>query len=183
MDNTKVLVGAMQLLCGVLAIVSLLFFIFFCKEYICFRAPQPVHSLFRYIDQKLRYNTVLRAMIESYYGICMTTCLTMKDEWNWDTTESMVNSLSSLIFLPYLIGFPIWIVNYLRKNRLALSDRDFQKRYNSLYLNVDYFKKAGLIFTPMLLTRKFIMVSDAVFMGFSPIAQCAIALYSSQIVA
>jgi hypothetical protein len=183
MDTTKVLQGAMQLICGLVIVGASLFLAFFCKEYICFAAPDFVLEFFRYIDRKLRYNTVLRAMIESYYGITMTSALAIRDKWGWEDAESSINSLSSLLFLPYLIGFPIFIWWFLNKYRFALSDRDFSKRYNSLYLNVDYYKKAGLGFTAVLLTRKFVMVNDAVFMGFSPIAQVAVALYSSQLVA
>ena len=159
----------MQLLVGVLAVLVTLFLVYFCSEFIFYKAPQFVLDFFKAIDQKLRYNTVLRVMIESYYGICMTSTLTIRDRWNWETTETMINSIACLSFIPYLVGFPIWIIWFLRKNRLALSDKDFQKRYNSLYLNVDYFNKAGLVFTAVLLTRKFVMVNDAVFMGISPI--------------
>ena len=125
MDTTKVIQGAMQLLVGVVLVALILLLVYFCKEYICFKASQKIKNIFIMIDQKMRYNIILRAMIESYYGITMTSALTMRDRWDWSTTASMVNSLATLVFLPYLIGYPIWIIKFLYRNKYALGDRDF----------------------------------------------------------
>ena len=93
------------------------------------------------------WNSILRTTIESYYGIAMSVALNMRDsEMAWVTPSEVINSLGRLIFLPFLIGFPVWTYKYLVKNRFRLSDADFKARYDTLYLNVDYFKPRGLRF-------------------------------------
>ena len=128
------------------------------------------------------WNSIIRTAIESYYGIAMSVALNMRDsEMSWEEPAKVVNSVGRLLFLPFLIGFPIWTNKFLVNNRFRLSDTDFKARYDTLYLNVDYFKPRGLRFVQLLLIRRAIMVTNAVFFGISPLMQIAICIYTSQL--
>ena len=95
--------------------------------------------------------------------ICIAAFKSMEAGSNWKTFETSLNSAFNYVFLPYIIGYPIWIIFFLRRNRFQLSDRKFMGKFSSLYLNVDYFKFGGLPFTPILITRRFIFAFNAVF--------------------
>ena len=87
----------------------------------------------------------------------------MKAGNNWDNFENSLNSLSNFMFVPYIVGYPLWMILFLRRNRFQLSDANFMSRFGSLYLNVDYFKFGGLPFTAILIGRRFIFAFNAVF--------------------
>ena len=71
----------------------------------------------------------------------MTTSISLRDNINFEDTSSLINSITTFLMLPYIFVYPVFIIWFLRKNFLALYNKDFQARYNSLYLNVDYFNK------------------------------------------
>lgn len=130
------------------------------------------------------WNSILRAMIESYMSTTLGAFLAIKDKINFSGGfEDVANSLGAFMMFPYIFGFPIWMAWFLRRNRFRLADPDFKGSYNSMYLNVDYFKKAGLTFQPILLFRRLFFAFNAVFMGFSGILQLGMSLYFSQMLA
>lgn len=144
--------------------------------------PLLVQIIFRKLSQKLMWNSILRTTIESYYGIAMSVALNMRDsDMSWEKPTQMVNSLGILLFLPFLVGFPIWTYKFLVTNRFRLLDLDFKARYDTLYLNVDYFKPRALRFIQLLLFRRALMVLNAIFFGISPLLQITVCIYASQI--
>ena len=139
------------------------FFLVFLDECIMPRCFKSVNDFYRKLKMKLFWNAVLRALIEQYMPICVAAMQSIERGNNWDSFETKINSLSNYVFVPYIIGYPIWIVWFLRRNRFQLSDRNFMGRFSSLYLNVDYFKFGGLPFTPILIARRFVFAFNAVF--------------------
>ena len=143
--------------------VFMYFFLKFTDECIMPRCFKSVNNFYKKLKMKLFWNAVLRALIEQYMPICVTVMQSVQKGNNWDNFETSINSLSNYVFMPYIIGYPIWILWFLRRNRFQLSDRNFIGRYNSLYLNVDYFKFGGLPNTTILITRRFVFAFNAIY--------------------
>ena len=41
----------------------------------------------------------------------------MKAGSNWDNFENSINSLSNYMFVPYIAGYPLWMIFFLWRNR------------------------------------------------------------------
>ena len=173
----------MQLICLVVLLAIFLLLLWLTDIFLFMFFPQCLKNLYRSLKAKIFWNSALRTMIESYLPVCMSTFLALQKGNKWDSFENVANSLASFIFIPFIIGYPIWIIRFMRRNRFLLSDRTFMSKYSSLYLNVDYFKFRGvMLFQPIFLARRCIFSFNAVFLGnfsYSALVQLQVSLWAS----
>jgi len=163
MSTNKILEGAMQLIAGAVCLLILVFLIYCFDNYLMPYMPLGVLNVYGNLKSKIFWNSVLRALIEQYLPTCMATFKSIQLGNQWNDFESVMNSLASFLFVPYIVLYPIWIIVFLRRNRYLLSDRRFMSKYGSIYLNVDYFKFGGLPFVAILIVRRCVYAFNCIF--------------------
>ena len=115
------------------------------------------------------FNSVLRVMLETYLAQSLQLFTDAQKPWSFSSPTEIASVLLLLISIPYIAGFPVWINWFLHKQRFSLAVPDFKLSYNSIYLNVDYFKFKGLTFVPLTLVKQAIFAFTATVLGYSPI--------------
>ena len=76
-------------------------------------------------------------------------------------------AISVLLLLFYSIGYPLWMVFFIRKNWYKTHEPSFRARFNSLYLKIDVRKYYGLFLLATTLLRRFLFAFTAVAINFN----------------
>ena len=97
--------------------MGIYFFMVFADTCIIPKCFKPVRNQYNKIKAKIFWNSVLRALIEQYMPITIAAFQSIQKGTNWDNFETSLNSVSNFLFIPYIIGYPFWIVFFLKRNR------------------------------------------------------------------
>ena len=81
----------------------------------------------------------------------------------------------ALLSLIYVIGCPIFSVMLLYRKKAKLREPDFKSKYDSIYQNVDYYKKKALQSTSWFFVRRFFFAGVIVFCTSSIVLQIFLA--------
>ena len=155
MDGSSVLQNVLFILVILTFIASLIGLVILCRKVLLNRCCTPVISLLRKLERKLMFNAVIRAILESYLSVCIQML------YGWRNTRIEPGLLPRIDFLLLLaltvhcVVFPIWQLNFLRRNRTRVQhDSNFAERFDSLYLNINTRSYESLSFTFVFLGRR-----------------------------
>jgi hypothetical protein len=132
---------------------------FFCWE----EMPNCLNKFIMILTHLIMWSTVLRLCLETYLP---TTAGTFRNaqQLHWDSGENVLNSLVTIIFVPAVLIFPFAVLFGLRENHLLAQTTEFRQRFGSLYMNVDYFNKDGLLWMAVSLLRQMSLAVAVVFL-------------------
>lgn len=149
-------------------VLCLIALVIFCRIKLVPKMPQTLRNLIFSIENKLMWNSVLRAILQIYLLYCISIQISFnlfftQSETNsnldsvQDKKEKEVNILLTFVSLIGLIYFPIFCGKFLQKNFNQLVRPKFKAKYGSLYQNVDYYKRNALWFTSLFCVRRFLV--------------------------
>ena len=113
------------------------------------------------IEEKLLFNSVLRALLEVYLMTSISVLYSLKYVQT-NTTEEKISFVMSLAVLVFCIVFPFWSFKFLRNNHKRLTDADFTRRFDSLFQNLDVSKIEAHPFTLVFCLRRFLFAQAIV---------------------
>lgn len=103
-------------------------------------------KIVRKLESKLMFNSVLRAMLESYFLVCISTLFGLYNA-KFSDSEYATTFGIGLLMLAYLILFPILQHKFLMKKFEKLGEETYHDKYGSIYMNVDHGRRHSLRFT------------------------------------
>jgi hypothetical protein len=162
-----------EILLFLLALALLLIFILgivLFRKYVLPRCNSIGKLAITYVQNKLMFNSVLRALLQIYLSTAISTCISY-----FKMSHGFKENL--LIVIPvtlFLVSMPIFTQYFLDKNIEELSFKRFKSKYGSLYQNVNTFRKYATWFTTLFLVRRLIFACVIAFVQFSVVAQIAI---------
>ena len=118
------------------------------------------------IQNKLMWNSVLRAILQVYLLYCISIQVSLKlyfgenkpnDEKSGDSKEKEVNVVLTFVSLIGLVYFPFFCTKFLSKHFNALKTPAFKAKFGSLYQNVDIYKRRALWFSGLFCVRRFLV--------------------------
>ena len=137
----------------IIAIVVLivLIMLLLCLMHTSWRRLSPkIRSILLKIKAKLMYNSVLRVVLQSYYGFLLSSLFAFKYTVIGDDYGSIQSKISAVVILIALIGFNVFAFFFMRKNRDRLSQKTFRSSYGSLYVPGETHKKEATLWYPVL---------------------------------
>lgn len=105
-----------------------------------------------------------------YLKLSISTMIAIK-KIQFTDTESIINSLLSIVTLIFILACPIFSYLFLRKNKHRLGQESFKMRIASLYLNVDLKKERSTLLGTFFILRRLSFALIVVFMGQGVIIQ------------
>lgn len=120
------------------------------------------------------FNSIMRAMMQTYLITCisMWTAISMM---TFTTGSDITNALLSLATLISAIGFPIFVYLLLTKKEAELPTPSFKAKFDSLYSNMDLYKKQAYGNTSLFLLRRLLFAFVIVICSPSIVLQVAAA--------
>ena len=115
------------------------------------KCPKAFQDMLSYLRNYLSWCPLLRVLIENY--MFSSFAVHRQFSANAIVDRNTVNQVLAILTIVYLVVYPIWILYFLRKNMLTLYNQAVKNKYETVYLNVDYFKKSALAFTTIWLVR------------------------------
>ena len=97
------------------------------------------------IREGLVYNSILRFCIETYMPVCLATILGLQNLHGENWTDKICTVMSCFLFI-YCLLLPTKFYRFVRENRQSLREPRFKKMFNSIYLNINYYKLQSLTF-------------------------------------
>ena len=122
------------------------------------------------ILSKLMFNSVLRALMQTFLMTCIST-LTSLLNVNLTHTQGKLDFAIAICIILFAVSFPIFTVKFLRRNNNKLLEPAFKSKFDSIYQNVDYYKEKALSHTSFFLTRRLLFACVVVFCGSSLVFQ------------
>ena len=100
---------------------------------------------------------------------------------NVSSSSGKVDLIIAIVLLLVMFTIPVLVTCCLWKHRESMSDRAFKAKFDSLYQNVDYFKKSALAYPGLFLTRRILFAFTISFFSFSIVFQVMIADFMSTV--
>lgn len=145
-----------------IVIIAVIFFAFLitllllCKRLINTKCCNCARTVLRKAEAKIMFNSLLRAALESYYLVSITTLYGIANSsLSGSSSEEYVSFFFGLATLAYLILFPILQYRFLCRKHKELDQVVVKEKYGSLYQNVRHEKRAALRFTLYFCMRRF----------------------------
>lgn len=123
---------------------------------------------------KLMFNSILRALLQTYLQTCISAWFSLQST-NFATSEAKVDFGLALITIAFAIGFIVFSYKFLHKKSKNLREPSFKAKYDSLYQNLEYYKKSALSNTSFFLLRRLLFAALIVFCGTSLVLQVLLA--------
>ncbi|TNV86587.1 hypothetical protein FGO68_gene16816 [Halteria grandinella] len=95
-------------------------------------------TIYDLLQYRIFFNSILRSMIQSYLKLSVATFLALT-VITFNSSQETANSMLSLLVFLVLLGFPPFTIIFLSKNLLAMREETFQKRFSSIFLNLDIY--------------------------------------------
>ena len=83
----------------------------------------------------------------------------------------MINAWLSILMVGYMIGFPLFIFYWLRRNTPRLGEEDFMARFESIYLNVDPKVKNAILTVSLFVFRRMVYSANIILCDGSTVLQ------------
>ena len=150
----------MNVLIALIALIGLAFAIlllYICKKSIIPRCCKPCQKVYYMIETRLFFNSILRAALQTFFGIAVSTCFAYTVINDDGETSLPVQISLSVAMTLYILSAPILSFFGMRKAGDRLQDPTFRQRFDSLYAGVDYFKKSSAImYTSQFFARRIV---------------------------
>ncbi len=132
-----------------------------------------VNKIVTVLSRKLFFNSIFRAILESYLKFSISTWISIKklDFSTIDTKEEKINVLMTFIFLTIILAFPPFTYVILHKFKHKLEEEDFKGRFESLYLNVNTKVEKSILMITLFVFRRLLYAAGIVFLAGSTVAQ------------
>ena len=121
------------------------------------------------ISRKLFFNSLLRAGLEAYLKLAISTWISVK-AFSLETRDDMINAWVTIFLVVLMVGFPVFIHVFLRRNTAKLEEEEFMARFESIYLNVDPHVKYALLTVPLFVFRRFLYSANIVLISGSTVS-------------
>ena len=141
-----------------------------CRRLVNTKCCLCARKIVRKLEGKLMFNSLLRAALESYYLVSITTLYGIAHA-SLGSSEEAVTFAVGIGTTLYLILFPILQYRFLQRKQSTLGEDTVLEKYESLYQNVDHFKRQALRFTLYFCVRRFAFALTIVFLEMSIVAQ------------
>jgi hypothetical protein len=137
---------------------------------------ESVNKVVTIISRKLFFNSILRALLETYLKFSNSTWISNKklDFSTIDTKEEKINVTMTFVFLAVILIFPDFTYFILYKYKDKLEDEDFKGRFESLYLNVNTQVDKSILMIILFVTRRLIYAAAIVFLAGQSLCQIMI---------
>ena len=100
------------------------------------------------------FNSILRAALESYFLVSITTLYGLANS-KFDSNEELITFMIGVVTVTYLVCFPIIQYRFLLRKHESLGEDFVKEKYGSLYTNVQHEKRHALRFTLYFCMRRF----------------------------
>ena len=143
------------MLVAVIFFGSLIALVILCRMIIVKRCPQSVVRVLISVERKLIFNSVLRAMLESYLQMAILMLYGWRNRRVTPDTQSRIDFLILLALTIYITAFPFLQFRFLNSRRERVqNDQALAQSYGSLYQNIEVSKYTALAFTLAFLLRR-----------------------------
>ena len=119
---------AVSLVITLIAIIIVLL-VKFCKK------GSKAHNLLLKVKKKIMWNSVLRAILQSYLKTVLGITFAVKAV-NFDTSTDSVNGVLSIVLFAVMVAMPIFFALLLHKNRASLATDEMKEKIGSIYLGI-----------------------------------------------
>ena len=103
------------------------------------------------LKQKLFYNSLLRACIQSYLKFSIIAFASL------ESSKDNLTMGTGLFFLNFSIFFFLFALSFVRINRLHLTDSAFSLKFSSLFMNLNVVNPHAYLMTSFFLIRRFFL--------------------------
>ena len=155
-------------------ITSLIGLLYLCKVKVLPRCCPCFKKLVNIVLGKLMFNSLLRACMQTFFMTCVGLWYSLKGT-SVDSKEGIISLIVAILLTIYVFGFPIFSWMFLSKKKDKLREPEFKIKYDSLYLNLDYYKTKALPNTSFFFLRRIMFAALIVFCTSSIVLQIFIA--------
>ena len=147
---------------------------YLCKVKVLPRCCSCFQKLVNLVMAKLMFNSLLRALMQTYLQTCLSSWFSLQ-QTSFATSAGKVDFGLALVMIIACIGFIIFAYKFLHRKKDALREPTTKAKYDSLYQNLEYYKKKALSNTSYFLLRRLLFAAVIVFCGFSLVLQVILA--------
>lgn len=147
-----------QIILAILLLALLVLLVILCRKKLVHRCKPCFGELITMIKNKLMFNSFFRSILQSY----LLTCLSMWGSFsvaNSRTSQGIIDFLVTVLICILAFSFPIFVHCFLRakheEDTLRLPET--KAKYDSIYMNVDYYKQHALLNTTLFLARRLVL--------------------------
>ena len=156
----------LQLLLGIIAVGCVIALLYLCKVKVLPRCCSCFQKLVNLVMAKLMFNSLLRALLQTFLQTCLSSWFSLQ-QTDLTTSAGQVDFGIALVTITASIGFIIFTYKFLHRKKDNLREPTFKAKYDSLYQNLEYYKKAALANTSFFLLRRLLFAAVIVFCGSS----------------
>ena len=92
-------------------------------------------KLHSYLEECIHYSGFLRLMIESYFQMSLMTLYILINQMSLGTWRLLINSMLAVVTLAFALMVPLIIFIFLTRNKSILKEKNFKRKFSSLYEN------------------------------------------------
>lgn len=113
-DGTTLVMNILIVILAIFFLLSLIALILLCRRLVNTKCCNCARTVLRKIEAKLMFNSILRAALESYYLVSITTLYGIANS-SFSSSEELVTFFIGLGTLAYLVLFPLLQYRFLLK--------------------------------------------------------------------
>ena len=132
--GTNLALNVFLLILLALMLLILIILVRLVRNMIMTRCSRPIVKAVKFIEGRLMFNSLLRALLESYLNLAIAVCYSLgKLASNFGT--NWIEFGLTLTLLIHVVGFPIFTTLFLRNRFDRLGSEQYKLRVGSLYQN------------------------------------------------
>ena len=114
--GSSVLKNALFIIVTLVFLAVLIRLVILCRQVMLKRCFKPIVSLVRICEQKLMFNAIIRAVLESYLGVCIQMWYGWRGPQAVTDLLSKINLLLLVAMTIYCLVIPVWQFRFLQRN-------------------------------------------------------------------
>lgn len=152
-EDGSMIVQLFQTVAAIIVVLLLILLLLFCRKKILPKCPSAIQNLVKMIEGKLMFNSIIRALMQTYLQNCLIMWTTIA-AFESSTTQKKVETFVALALLAFSVALPIWSQKFLKRHKDDVQTTAFKQKYDSLYQNVNYHDLRALAYTSFFLGRR-----------------------------
>ena len=169
-EDESLLLSMLMLLLGLAVLLLLIALLTFCKRKVLPRCCSCFQKLVNMVMAKLMFNSILRALMQTYLQTTLAMWISLRAT-NLTVTTGQVDFALFFLTIAFAVSFIVLSYKFLKRNHDNMRIPQFKSRFDSLYQNLDYYKKKALLNTSFFLLRRILFAGVIVFCEDSLVAQ------------
>lgn len=118
-----------------------------------------------YIDRKLKWNFVIRLVIEAYLELAFSVYFNLKyTGCNFNYIGSWVNYFFACLFAALIVAAPFFILGFYHYHFIAFSEEEFEEKYGSVYEGLKREKRSVIVYMTYFVIRRGTFAITSVFL-------------------